>query len=88
MNHCNKCGQDYWEWCGCPLVPGSSSPASCSAEVRQLLEDIHAQLECPARNTTMTSLRRDGSVIISQDIRQRLSDWLKSNPQNNVLNNQ
>lgn len=38
--------------------------------LRAILEKIVDQLNCPARNTTMTSYRRDGSVIISEDLRQ------------------
>lgn len=46
-------------------------------DMKQLLTIIGEQLECPSRNTTMTSYRRDGSVIISNDIRQKVKDILK-----------
>lgn len=36
----------------------------------EALKDIGWQLECPSRNTTMSSYRRDGSVIISLDTRE------------------
>lgn len=40
------------------------------------LKMIGNQLECPSRNTTMTSYRRDGSVIISHDIRDKIKETL------------
>lgn len=43
------------------------------AEYFALFVQIHEQLMCPARNTTVTSNRRDGSVIISEDIRRCVS---------------
>lgn len=39
-------------------------------ELVEVLEKISEQLECPARNTTRSSHRRDGSVIISSDLRE------------------
>lgn len=45
----------------------------------KILKVIHAQLECPSRNTTMTSYRRDGSVIISSDIREMVREWVMEN---------
>lgn len=46
--------------------------------LRNLLTRINTQLECPGRNTTMTSYRRDGSVIISGDIRDEIKQALRS----------
>jgi len=39
------------------------------AELEAVLTTVHKELECPARNTTATSYRRDGSVIISCETR-------------------
>lgn len=39
--------------------------------VRDALNNINIQLECPARNTTR-SYHRDGSVIISSDVREQI----------------
>jgi len=41
-----------------------------NAQLLEVLHRIDVQLECPSRNTTMTSYRKDGSVIISQDLRE------------------
>lgn len=52
-----------------------------TSEMLSVLKAIATQLECPSRNTTMTSYRRDGSVIISTDIRQRVRDVIaKADP--------
>ena len=45
-------------------------------QAHELLLAIHEQLESPCRNTTMSSYRSDGSVIISSDIRRRVREWL------------
>jgi len=45
---------------------------AAAPELLGALKAIAAQLECPSRNTTMTSYRRDGSVIISHDVRARV----------------
>jgi hypothetical protein len=63
--------------CGCQGMPVDFKPTEkcendCVLKLHQLLKDIHEQLECPARNTTITSHRRDGSVIISHDLRSRV----------------
>lgn len=44
--------------------------------MKTLGEMLDGQLNCPMRNTTITSHRRDGSVIISQDIRKETHDAL------------
>ena len=49
-----------------------------TADFLCVLNQVHEQLECPARNTTVTSHRRDGSVIISQDVRKAIRDAIKS----------
>lgn len=81
---CPECGEE-WSKPHCPKCAEDQEPNSAALPgqleaARQLLEAIHRQLESPSRNTTMTSYRRDGSVIISTDIRQRVAAWLNANP--------
>lgn len=44
MNHCNHCGQDYWEWCGClPVaIDRSPAPAPCSPSDTERLDWLMA----------------------------------------------
>lgn len=46
----------------------------------ELLRQVHEQLECVVRNTTVTSHRRDGSVIISSDLRYKIRDVVCPEP--------
>lgn len=46
-------------------------------ELMAVLSAVSVQLECPSRNTTMTSYRRDGSVIISSDVREMVKQAIE-----------
>lgn len=59
-------------------LPSDYKPRTAVANVRliaaapdllAILERIKTQLDCPSRNTTVSSYRRDGLVIISSDLR-------------------
>jgi hypothetical protein len=51
------------------LRPFARRLERCLTATRAALEAVAKELECPARNTTITSHRRDGSVIISNETR-------------------
>jgi hypothetical protein len=46
--------------------------ADAAPELLEALKAAQRELECPARNTTASSHRRDGSVVISNDTRQAI----------------
>lgn len=59
------------------LLPTSGQSLLDTLErYRKALEAVNTQLNCPCRNTTETSHRRDGSVIISQDVRKQVADCI------------